>query len=330
MSRRRFKLKLKLNVYILSAATIIYCIAIGYISYRLREIAYADSVEIVKGSTREYRNKISEGLNVMMESARTMRNVFRTHKKYEPAQRDAFFENILISNIEKNPDYLSIGLYWEIKALDPSYHKKNGRIRNICYRLNNQIKMQKEVVDTTNAEIKGTYYTARDLNKEMIWDPYYDMVTKGLTGTLMTSIFVPIQNESEQFEGLVGIDISLAHLNKLISGIKPFEESVSYILGGNGMVVAHTDQALTGKNFFGTLANDSTGFKSGVEQVKSKSSNSFTYTNSQNKEEYFVSFEPISIKNIPTNWVIGVEVPTKVILKEARKVLMNAIMAGVL
>lgn len=250
MSRGRFNLKLKLNFYILSAATIIYCITIGYISYRLKDIAYTDSIGIVKGSTREYRNKISDDLNVMMESARTMRNIFTTHKKYEPAQCDAFFENILFSNLEKNPNFLSVGLYWELKTLNPGYNKKNGRIRNIFYRANNQIMLQKVVVDTTNADIKGIYYTARELNKEMIWDPYYDVVTKELAGILMTALFVPIQSPSGQFEGLVGIDISLTHMNKLVSQIKPFEGSVSYIVGGNRMVVAHTDQNLTGKDFF--------------------------------------------------------------------------------
>ncbi len=329
MSRRRFSLKLKLNVYILSAATVIYCIAIGYVSYRLKTIAFTDSVEIVKGSTREYRNKISEELNVMMESARTMKNVFITHKKYTPAQRDLFFESILYSNLEKNPNFLTVGLYWEIKALDESYNKKNGRIRNSLYRVGNQIKMQKATVDTTNNEIKGIYYTARALNKEMVYDPYYDVVTKELAGVLMTALFVPIQNPAGKFEGLVGIDISLTQMNKLIAGVKPFEEAVSYIVGGNRMIVAHTDQTLTGKDFFGSMASDSISFKAGFDQVKSTLSNSFTYTNSQSKEEYFVSLEPIIVGNNLTDWIIGVEVPTRVILKEARKVLINTILVGV-
>ncbi len=330
MGQGRFNLKLKLNIYILSAATLIYCITIGYISWRLNRIAYNDSVEIVKGSTREYRNKISDELNVMMESARTMRNVFNTHRESEPIQRDVFYDTILRSNLENHPDFLSVALYWEIKALDPTYSKMNGRIRNIFYRLNNQIKMQKEVVDTTNTSIKGIYYTARELNREMIWDPYYDVVTKGLAGTLMTSLFVPIQNEGGQFEGLVGIDISLVQLNKLIAEIKPFEESVSYIVGGNRMLVAHTDQTLTGKDFYASLDSDSLAFKTGYEQVRNNMSNSFTYTNSQNKEEYFVSFEPITIGPNKTNWVIAVEVPTSVILLEARKVLIQAVMTGII
>lgn len=330
MGRSRYSLKLKLNVYILSAATIIYCLAIGYISYRLKEIAYSDSVEIVKGSTRENRNKISEELNVMMESARTMRNVFSTYDKYTPAQRDAFFDNVLYSNLEKNPNFLTIGLYWEIKTLNKNYKKKNGRIRNSFYRANNQIKMQKAVVDTTNAELKGIYYTARRLNREMVWDPYYDVVTKELEGVLMTALFVPIQSSVGSFEGMVGIDISLSQMNKLIAGIKPFEGSVAYIVGGNRMVVAHTDQSLTGKDFFRTLYSDSTAFKSGFEQVKSSLSNSFTYTNKKNDKEYFVSFEPILINGAPTNWVIGVEVPTEIILREAQKVLIQAILTGAL
>ena len=328
MSRRRFNLKQKLNVYILSAATIIYCLAIGYISYRLTSIAYRNSIEIVKGSTREYRNKVSDELNSMMESARTLSNVFSTHKKYEPAQRDAFFEKILYSNLEKNPDFLSVTLYWELKALDEKYNKKNGRFRSGYYRANNQILLETAIVDTTNADLNGIYYTAREHNKEMLWDPYYDVVTKELEGKLMTALFVPIQNSAGKFDGLVGIDISLTEMSKLIAGIKPFDEAVSYIVGGNRMIVAHTDQTLTGNDFFGILNSDSTSFKTGFDQVKTNSSSSFTYKNPENDEEYFVSFEPITIASQPTDWVIGIEVPTRVILKEAKKVLIQAIITG--
>ncbi|HAH25243.1 MAG TPA: hypothetical protein DCL77_16055 [Prolixibacteraceae bacterium] len=330
MSKRRFSLKLKLNVFILSAATIIYCIAIGYVSYRLKTIAYSDSVEIVKSSNREYRNKISEELNVMMESARTLRNVFSTHAKYTAAERDAFFNEVLYSNLEKNPNFLTIGLYWELKTLDPNYKKKNGRMRISYYRADSQIKMQKAIVDTTNAEIKGIYYMARSLNKEMLYDPYYDVVTKELEGVLMTALFVPIQNRAGQFEGLVGIDIALTEMNKLIAGVKPFEGAVSYIVGGNRMIVAHTEQELTGKNFFTSLAKDSIPFKEGMDQVKVSMSNSFIYTNSISKEEYFVSLEPIKIGDNVSNWVIGVEVPTRVILKEAKRVLITTILVGFL
>jgi hypothetical protein len=42
------------------------------------------------------------------------------------------------------------------------------------------------------------------------------------------------------------------------------------------MIVAHTDQTLTGKNFFETMGTDSTVFRTSYKQVKNNSSSSFT------------------------------------------------------
>jgi len=330
MSRGRFNLKLKLNVYILSAATIIYCITIGYISYRLKEITYRNSVEIVKSSTREYGSKISEELSVMMESARTLKNAFENYKKLNVPNRDVFFDHLLSSNIEKHPEYLSVGVYWELKALNKDYKKKNGRYYDGFFREGGKIINQKAIEDTTNQELTGTYYQVRELNKETIVNPYYDQATKEMKGILMTSLLTPIRDETGQFEGMIGIDVSLSHMNQLIASVKPYEEAISYMISENEIIVAHTNTTLTGKNFISSLAKDSMIFKKEILGNKLSSNKSFTYKNSILGKEYFVSFEPILIDNKDTNWIIGIEVPTKVILSEAREVLVKTIIAGIL
>jgi methyl-accepting chemotaxis protein len=329
MSRGRFNLKLKLNVYILISATIIYCITIGYISYRLKEITYRNSVEIVKSSTREYENQISKELTVMMESARTLKNAFENYKKLKPENRDEFYDHLLSSNFEKHPEYLSIGVYWELKALDKTYKKKNGRFWNGFFREGDKIVNQKKIEDTTNQELTSTYYQVRKLNKETIVNPYYDQSTKEMKGILMTSLLTPIQNDAGQFEGMVGIDISLSHMNQLIASVKTYKEAIFYMISENRIIVAHTNTSLTGKNFFNSLGADSTVFKN--EALNNLGSDkSFTYKNSVTGEEYLVSFEPIMIDNIDTNWIIGTEVPTKVILSEAREVLTKTAIAGII
>ena len=329
MSRRRFNIKLKLNVYILSAATIIFCITIGYISYRLREITYSNAVEIVKGSTREYQSKISAELNVMMESARTIKNAFEVYPTLNPKDRDIFYDQLLTSNIKKHPEYLSVGVYWELKALDKTYKKKNGRFWNGFFREGDKIINQKAVEDTTNQELNTTYYQVRRMNKETIVNPYYDISTKEMKGILMTSLLTPIQNEAGQFMGMVGIDVSLSHMNELIASVKPYHEAISYIISENRTIVAHTNKELTGKNFIHSLAGDSLVFKNEIFSNNLSSNKSFTYTNSTDGQEYFVSFEPIEIGDKNTSWIIGVEVPTKVILSEANLVLGKSVFAGI-
>lgn len=330
MSQRRFKLRVKLNVYILSVATIIYCITIGYISYRLKEITYSNAIEIVKGSTREYQNKISAELNVMMESARTLKNAFEVYPKMKPENRDEFYDQLLASNFAKHPEYLSIGVYWELKALDKTYKKKNGRYWNGFFRERNKIINQKAIEDTTNQELTSTYYQVRKLNKETIVNPYYDQATKEMSGILMTSLLTPIQDEDKKFVGMVGIDISLSHMNQLIASIKPYKEAISYIISENRIVVAHTNTSLTGEDFMVSLGADSAEFKNEVLAHNLGSKKSFTYKNSTDGEEYFVSFEPIMIGNTDTNWIIGVEVPTAVILDEARSVFIKTALTGIL
>lgn len=330
MSRRRFTLKLKLNLYILSVATLIYCLTIGYIGYRLNQIAYSNSIEIVKGSTREYQNKISEELTVMMESARTIKNAFEAYPRLKPANRDEFYDQLMTSNLKKHPEYLSVGVYWELKALDKNYHKKNGRLYNGFFREGDKIINQKAIEDTTNQEINTTYYQIRKLNKETIINPYYDQATKEMKGILMTSLLTPIQNDSGEFEGMVGIDVSLSHMNQLISSIKPYKEAISYIISENRTIVAHTNTELTGRNFTSTLGADSVAFKNGVFASTGGANQSFTYKNSASGEKYFVSFEPILINNKETNWLIGVEVPTSVILSETKLVMTKTIIAGIL
>ncbi len=330
MSRKRYTLKFKLNVYILSVATLIYCITIGYISYRLNEITYSNSIQIVKGSTREYQNKISEDLTVMLETARTLRNSFKAYPQLKSPVSETIFENLLKSNLENHPEYLSVGVYWELKTLDKSYNKKNGRFFNGFFRENNRIINQKALEDTTNQELTTTYYQVRKKNKDVIVNPYYDQSTKEMQGILMTSLLTPIKDEAGKFMGMIGIDVSLSHLNDLIANIKPYENSKSYIISENRIIVAHTNPELTGTNFTSSLAADSALFKKEVFADKSVSQKSFSYTNSADGNEYFVSFEPIKIRDIETNWLIGMEVPTSVILQEANIVAAKTAIAGLL
>jgi methyl-accepting chemotaxis protein len=234
----------------------------------------------------------------------------------------------LTSNFKKHPEYLSVGVYWELKALDKTYKKKNGRFWNGFFREGDKILNQKAIEDTTNQELTTTYYQVRRLNKETIVNPYYDQSTKEMKGILMTSLLTPIQDETGHFAGMVGIDVSLSHMNQLISSIKPYKEAISYIISENRIVVAHTNTQLTGKNFINTLAADSSVFKNKAFSKNLDSNQSFTYKNATDGEEYFASFEPIMIGNTSTNWMIGVEVPTKVILSEANSVLGKTVIAG--
>lgn len=322
------KLKHKLLIYILAVSTIIYLLLAVFIIGGIREIALNNAKELVNANTRENKNLVQNNLNKVMEGTSLLRNFFQDWRKHDPLTRDKYYEDILYSWLEKNTDYLAVWLYWELKTFDPTYNKRNGRIRNTFFRQNGSIVFHKEIADTNNLELTSVFYQTRELKDESIWDPYYDIHTKELANILMTSICAPVMND-DKFEALVGVDISLNDMGKITSLIKPFEGTVSYIVASNGIIVAHSDQNLIGKSFFEIKAKKNQAYQEGITKTGMGESYYFEYFNDSLKKDYYVSFAPIVIDQVEKKWLIGLEAPKDIILKQANKILYRSIIIAV-
>ncbi|MCD6180427.1 MAG: hypothetical protein J7K39_11045 [Bacteroidales bacterium] len=326
----RLNLKTKLNLYILGIATVVYGIAIGYISFQLKKSTYSDSAALTSAYAREYRNKVQDDLNKIMVSTRTLSDALGDHKNYSRKSGDIFYNDLMINWMENNEHYLSVGLSWEKKALDEKYDKINGRLRSVYFRKDNSIQSKTESIEENNMHLTSAYYVIRDLNEETIVDPYYDVTTPELAGVLMTTIACPIKNKDGEFDGLLGVDISLETMKDIIADIHPFTGTVSYIVANNRLMVAHSDNSLIGKDFFLNLQGDSVDFKRGLEETLLNKNFEFEYVNKKDRNRYFVAIAPISIGNSQKRWMIGIEVPVHIIMQEANLVFRNAIIVGII
>ncbi|MBI9063615.1 MAG: methyl-accepting chemotaxis protein [Marinilabiliaceae bacterium] len=323
------KLKGKLLLYILSSFTIIYGVTLGFISNDLRNNAYHDSKEIIDSNVLEYRNLIQSDLIRIREAAKTIKDIFERYEKFDPTEREIYYDDILRSWLENNPDLLSTWVCWELKAFDPSFNMRNGRIRNVFYRLSGVISQKKEEVDVNNDELTSLYYQAREINEDDIWNPYYDVVTEELEGILMTSISVPIQKNGD-FIGLVGMDISLDKMEDIVSEINPFEGATSYLLSANKTIVGHTDKGFIGKSLFENFMQDTISFEKAINKTHQRALTGFDYTDTTSDENYYVSMAPVVIPGISTPWTLGIEVPERIFLKNANKIFYRSIIMGVI
>lgn len=326
----RLNLKTKLNLYILGVATVVYGIAIGYISLQLKNTTYSDSAALASAYTREYRNKVQDDLNKIMVSTRTLSDALGDHKNYSEKNRNIFYNDLMVNWMRNNEQYLSVGLSWEKKALDERYDKKNGRVRSVYFRKDNTIQWNTESIEENNLLLSSPYYVIREKNEEAIVDPYYDVSTPELADVLMTTVASPIRNENGRFDGLLGVDISLETMKDIIEDIHPFQGTVSYIVASNRLMVAHSDNSLIGKDFFLNIHGDSTNFKQGVEMALHNRGYEFEYVNDKDKNRYFVAFAPITIGKSDNKWMIGIEVPVRIVMQEANLIFRNAIFVGIL
>lgn len=322
-------IKTKLLLYIMTAFFALYVVVFAIISSNVRNTAQQDAEKILQAKTGEYKTIIEKDLERILESARSMQYTFRTHPNFQRETWEPMFDKIIFSYMEKNPDFLSVGLYWEIKTFDPSYTYRNGRIRNIVLRKGGQIIQEKNEADLySNEVIENEYYMSRELKEETIWNPYYDVHTKELAGILMTTIISPIMRNGV-FEGMVGIDISLETMNDIISRVDAYEQSNSYLLATNLSVVGHTDNSLVGENFMESLGDNADTFHNAIDQVKQNGKALFNFKNDKN-ENYLVALQEVEIGNIANKWIIGIEVPVNYIMKDARAIFIRTLIIGLI
>ncbi|HNV53346.1 MAG TPA: cache domain-containing protein, partial [Tenuifilaceae bacterium] len=288
MRKVQLKLKSKLLVYILSAFTVIYVIALFYISSNFKKNAYQNASEIIKRTSYEYKNKIEFDLGKLMEVVISKRNIYNIYQSIPKESLNFFYDQICYSWLQNSPDILSVWQVWEIRAFDSKYTLKNGRHRNVYIRKDGQLSVLRQTVDMNNLDIDLPYYHSRKRNVEEIWNPYYDINTPELANILMTSIVAPIQDNGK-FIGIIGIDITLESLGSIVNQIDPFQGVVSYLISENNTVVAHSKKENIGKKFQDVFFNDTSRFLKGISSVHKLTDDSFEYLNKYANQKYIVS-----------------------------------------
>lgn len=317
-------LKSKLLLYILSIFSTVYIVSSIFTIKGINDIAYNAAKEIVDAHVRENQQLAQNNLNKVMAVTSSLRDFFADWSKHDPATRDKYYENILYSWLENNPEYLSVWLYWELKTFDPGYNKRNGRIRNTFFRQNNEIVFQKEIADTNDLILTSVFYQTRELKDETIWDPYYDVHTKELANILMTSVCAPVMNH-DKFEALVGVDISLEKMGQISSLIKPFEGTVSYIVASNGIIVSHSNKEMIGKPFIASQKKHKEKYEAAIDKTINSENFNFEYDNDSLQQSFYVSFAPIKVDQVMKTWFIGIEVPVDKIMVKANAVFYRSI-----
>lgn len=317
-------------MYILFSFTLIYGATLTFISFQLKKNALRDSKEIIDSNLRASCNLIQNDINQVVTGTNTIRDNYNNYLAMDESYREEVFGDILYGWCQNNPELLSTWQIWELKALDPNYSMRNGRQRNVVFRLNNQLTQTSEKVDMNNEILTSLYYDARDYNKPDIWNPYYDVVTKELAGILMTSITAPLQDSDGKYLGLVGVDISLNEMSKIILGMETYEGAVSYLVARDTSIVAHTNTELISEKLLSVNKSDNPEYLVALDETLKGEPYRFEYLNPVDEEVYYATFTAVKFDGIETTWTLGTEVPKAVILKKANAIFYQSLIFGLL
>ena len=323
---RNFKLKWKILGVVLPLTIIVFMLLLVYFSINVKNNTITDSKEIVDSETKHFALLIQNIFDKAFSSANTFSDAFIENIELEEELRDTLNKKILLNILKRNKDFLSIGLHYQISALDPNYKKRNGRVRNIAFKLKDNYFFTQNIADTTDNELSGLYYEAKNTAKNMLSNSYYDTYTPELKGILMVTAITSLIRDGK-YLGQTGIDLTMEKILQMVQNINPFESSQAYLISPNNIIVAHTDKNLFNKDLFEINKDYKKEFDLALNNIKKNSSYQFNID--RNEEEIYVSCVPIKIGEDGRHWTLITETPIKVLTQKSDKLFYITIVAGI-
>jgi methyl-accepting chemotaxis protein len=331
------KIRTKIQIFILLTTIIIYAFAIGYISIKTKKMAYNDAITISDNYIKGAANEVKIHLEKYYTAVTDLSNSFKVYKNIDAENRRSVISNIMIETLKSNSDFLAVWSTWEPNAMDSlDYKFKNkkgssivGNFGHLYYKTNGEIQLDESIESNAVSVYSGDYYQLPKKTKHtVILEPYYYSYTKNNTNKVLeTSIVSPII-DNKKFLGVIGADIRLKQFQNIVDNIKPFENSIAFLVSNGGTYVANPTPEFIGKKIQDLFADEDK--EHGVtKHIKEGTFLSYDVVGLDGSM-YYVAYAPIQIGNTGSPWSIGIAVPIGKVMQKANKNFQISIGVGVI
>lgn len=288
-----------------------------------RELATQHMVEVGRFSAREMQANVEEGLIV----ARTMADTLESFHKTKTTGRTQVVA-VLTKVLETNASFIGTWTGWEPNAWDGKDsnfvgvegHDTTGRFVPYLSWQSGKPTLGPLTGYTNPGE--GDYYLVpKERKKETMVEPYLYSIDG--VQVLMTSAVVPVVIDG-QFLGVAGVDLPLKKLQEGAARIKPFQESIAFLVTANGNLASHPDDTLITKPV--EFPSNEEAFKAAIREGKEAV---IQGVSKQDGVDYLYVVTPMQVGLTGESWALVIRTPMSAILASANKMaLMQVLIAS--
>lgn len=296
----RQSLSLKLSLGILLMAVPIFVLSLGILYIQSRNNVKKEATERANSVLNTTMQRIDRYMSTV-ETA-TEVNAWEILENLQPDSLLAFSRSIVTLN--GNIDGCSI-------STEPNIFPQYGRYFS-AYTVREQDTIT-TVIEEEYEYFEKVWYKTPHLLGKPCWVVYYDE-SDSLTVTLdgmIASYSKPLFDDSKRFVGVISTDLSLIHLSKVISEVKPYPDAYFLMTGEEGRYFVHPDST---QLFTHTIFSDADPSKQadifalGHEMTTGKQGNMRVVIGG---EPCLVSYQPVS----GTKWSLALVCPERSILQ---------------
>ncbi len=228
----RRKLSVRVSLWVVFFAAIIFNVALGFLFYQSREAVRQEAVS--RATT--ILDKTSLRVEGILNRVEVASNMTKWLVQRHPDKADSMFvysRGLLLNN----PDFYNCSI-----AFEPYYFKDRGRYFSAYTKhIGDSLRTIQGGSDNYQYFFADWYLMPQLLEKPCWTEPYMDLDVATNTSEMVTSYCQTIKDSQNQLIGIINISLSLNWLSQTISAVKPYPNSYSIMIGRGGTYFVHPD-----------------------------------------------------------------------------------------
>ena len=228
----RRKLSVRVSLWVVLFAAIIFNIALGFFFYQAREAVRQEAINRAT-QTLDKTSLFVEGILNRVEVATNMTEwLVQRH----PDVADSMFvysRGMLLNN----PDFYNCSI-----AFEPYYFKDKGLYFSAYSKyIGDSIRTIQGGSDKYQYFYTDWYLMPTLLDHPCWTEPYMDLDAPTNTSEMVTSYCKAMKDEEGKIIGVINTSLSISWLSQTISAVKPYPNSYSIMIGRGGTYLVHPD-----------------------------------------------------------------------------------------
>ena len=228
----RRKLSIRVSLWVVLFATIIFTVALGFLVFQSREAVRQEAIS----HASQILDKTSLRVEGILNRVEVASNMTKWLVLRHPDKADSMFVYSR-SMLANNPDFYNCSI-----AFEPYYFKDKGRYFSAYTKhIGDSLRTIQGGSDSYQYFFTDWYLMSTLLDKPSWTEPYMDLDVATNTSEMVTSYCQTIKNKDGQKIGVINTSLSISWLSNTISATKPYPNSYSIMIGRGGTYFVHPD-----------------------------------------------------------------------------------------
>ena len=228
----RRKLSVRVSLWVVLFAAIIFNVALGFLFYQARDAVRQEAIS----RATQILDKTSQRVEGILNRVEVASNMTMWLVQRHPDRPDSMFvysRGMLLNN----PDFYNCSI-----AFEPDFFQDKGRYFSAYTKhIGDSLRTIQGGSDNYQYFFMDWYLMPTLLDKPCWTEPYFDLDVATNTSEMVTSYCQDIKDRNGQKIGVINTSLSITWLSQTISAVKPYPNSYSIMIGRGGTYFVHPD-----------------------------------------------------------------------------------------